>query len=176
MLLFSSQFLIPQGELEPVSGRPVRWECHWLSASPPNLTARRQESGDLLYWRERRGVEGESENEGKDERGKRKKRDKRAGGIMWAWRQRREHDKAALTLYLSMNTLWFSVCIRFKDGFTLHTLTHYTEKWGSVPLSLLCVVCQHGHWSRHSVQRAVSVCFCVLCFCMCDHECVSDCV
>lgn len=31
---------------------------------------------------------------------------------------RREHDKRALALYLSMHTLWFSVYIRFRDGFT----------------------------------------------------------
>ncbi|KAI3353798.1 hypothetical protein L3Q82_005022 [Scortum barcoo] len=87
-----SQSLIPQGELEPVSGRPLCWECHRLSASPPNLTASRQERGDLLYWRERergllRGERREKKLKKKNKKKKKKKKEKHvfpSGNMRWS--------------------------------------------------------------------------------------------
>lgn len=158
MLLFSSQFLIPQGELEPVSGRPLRWECHWLSASPPNLTARRQQR-DLLYCRERQGAEGDSVNEGKDESEEKEKRQE-------SWR-----SNVSLTAGENMiRGLWPFIYLQVHCGFLfilgLRMASSYTHSWKleHVLLSLLCVVCQHVHWSHHSLQRAVmhvSVYLCV---------------
>lgn len=78
--------------------------------------------------------------DGKDESGERKEKRRE----LEEYRElvgRREHDEGSLTLYLSVNAQWFSMYIRFKDGFTLHTLM----KMGMWPRTLGCVVCQHVH-------------------------------
>lgn len=130
----SSQCLIPQGELEPVSEWLLRWECHWLSASPPNLTARRQQRGDLLYSGERqrgRGCEcawrkrSEREEKGKRQESWRNNVSLKAGESMIT---------GALTLYLSMNTMHSFYSVKYvtsQDFFCvclgLRMDSHYTH-------------------------------------------------